>query len=97
MRIKWRTLGLPEAMDMVEEYLKEAAKPLSQAKTVPSLAKNIPNTPEYIPERLGTLIVIIEQFENIQKSISIIRQSLQDNTHSLLSSSTLKKNKRKEK
>jgi hypothetical protein len=76
MSIKWSALQVSEAMDMVEEYINEAAEPLEQAKIVAIVAVKIASVPQYVSERLVTLIGNIEHIENIRRSIKVVRDSL---------------------
>ncbi len=46
MPIKWSALRVNEAMDMVEEFINQAAEPLEQAKIVANEARNIANLPQ---------------------------------------------------
>jgi hypothetical protein len=57
MPIKWSALRVNEAMDMVEEFVNQAAEPLEQAKIVANEARNIPNLPQYLDQRLARLAI----------------------------------------
>jgi hypothetical protein len=65
-------------MDMVEEYINEAAAPLEQAKIVAIEAVKITNIPQYASERMVTLIGNIDRIEDIRRSIKVVRDSLPD-------------------
>jgi len=67
-----------EAMDMVEEFVNQAADPLEQAKIVANEARNIPNIPQYLDQRLVRLIIDIERIDYIKSSISTVRKDLPD-------------------
>ena len=56
MSIKWSALQVAEALNMVEEYVKQAIEPLEQAKLVATEARKIPNLPGYIDQHLSRLI-----------------------------------------
>ena len=76
MPIKWSALRVNEAMDMVEEYVNQAAEPLDQAKIVASEARNITNLPQYLDQRLARLSVDIERIDYIRTSINAVRNDL---------------------
>ena len=76
MPIKWSALRVNEAMDMVEEYVNQAAEPLDQAKIVASEARNIANLPQYLDQRLARLSVDIERIDYIKSSIGAVRRDL---------------------
>jgi len=78
MPIKWSPLRVSEAMDMVEEFINQAAEPLEQAKIVASEARNIANLPQYLDQRLARLIIDIERIDYIRASINAIRNDLPD-------------------
>jgi len=78
MPIKWNALRVNEAMDMVEEYVNQAAEPLDHAKIVASEARNIANLPQYLDHRLARLSVDIERIDYIRASINAVRNDLPD-------------------
>jgi len=78
MPIKWSALMVSEAMDMVEGYVNEAHDPLEQAKIVANEARNIPNLPQYLDQRLVRLICDIERIDYIRSSIEAVRRELPD-------------------
>ena len=78
MPIKWSALRVSEAMDMVVEYVDQAAEPLEQAKLVANEARNIVNLPQYLDQRLVRLIIDIERIDYIRTSISAVRTELPD-------------------
>jgi len=78
MPIKWSALRVSEAMDMVEEFVNQAAEPLEQAKTVANEARNILNLPQYLDQRLIRLIIDIERIDYIKNSIKTVRNELPD-------------------
>jgi len=67
-----------EAMDMVEEYVNQASDPLEQAKIVAHEARNIPNLPQYLDQRIMRLIIDIERIDYIKSSIKAVRKDLPD-------------------
>ena len=78
MPIKWSALMVSEAMDMVEEFVNQAADPLEQAKIVANEARNIPNLPQYLDQRLVRLVCDIERIDYIKSSIEAVRNDLPD-------------------
>ena len=78
MPIKWSALLVSEAMDMVEEFVNQASDPLEQAKIVANEARNIPNLPQYVDQRLVHLVCDIERIDYIKSSINAVRKELPD-------------------
>ena len=87
MPIKWSPLMVSEAMDMVEEYVNQAAEPLEPARIVASEARNIPNLPQYVDQYLVRIIGEIDraiggsQWEpegRLKAEIQSVRESLPD-------------------
>ena len=67
-----------EAMDMVEEFVNQAAEPLEQAKIVATEARNIANLPQYLDQRLVRLSIDIGRIDYIKSSIEAVRNDLPD-------------------
>jgi hypothetical protein len=65
-------------MDMVEEFVNQAAEPLEQAKIVANEARNIANLPQYLDQRLIRLCINIERIDYIKSSIEAVRRDLPD-------------------
>jgi len=93
MPIKWSPLRVTEAMEMVEEYINQAAEPLEQAKLVAAEARKIPNLPGYIDQHLVRLISEIERVTggvlpwnkqpypgNVRAAITLVRESIPSGT-----------------
>ena len=78
MSIKWSALKVSEAMDMVDEFINEAAEPLEQAKVVATEARKIDDIPQYVDERLIRLITDIERIDYVRNAIKAVRESLPD-------------------
>ncbi|MDD5039024.1 MAG: hypothetical protein PHN78_06880 [Dehalococcoidales bacterium] len=76
MPIRWSALLVSEAMDMVEELVNQAAEALTQAKLVANEARNIPNLPQYLDQRLLRLVCDIERMEYIKSAIKAVREDL---------------------
>ena len=78
MPIKWSAVKVSEAMDMAEEFIREADLPLFQAKIVATEARKIDNLPQYMTERLYRLIDQIERIDNVKGAITSVRKSIPD-------------------
>ena len=78
MPIKWSALLVSEAMDMVEEFVNQASDPLEQAKIVANEARNIPNLPQYLDQRIMRLVCDIERIDYIKSTIKAVRKDLPD-------------------
>ena len=78
MPIKWSALRVSEAMDIVEEFINQAAEPLGQAKLVTSEARNIADIPQYLDQRLVRLIIDIERIDYIRTAITAVRRDIPD-------------------
>ena len=78
MPIKWSAVKVSDAMDMAEEFIREADLPLFQAKIVAREAKKIANLPLYIDDRLRRLIDQIDRIENVKGAITSVRNAIPD-------------------
>jgi hypothetical protein len=76
--IKWSALLVSDAMDMVEEFVNQAADPLERAKIVANEARKISNLPQYLDQRLVRLICDIERIDYVKSSIGAVRKDLPD-------------------
>ena len=76
MPIKWSALLVSDAMDMAEEFVNQACDPLEQAKIVAREARNIPNLPQYLDQRLMRLIEEINRIDHIKAAIDAVRREL---------------------
>ena len=76
MPIKWSALRVSEAMDMVEEFVNQAAAPMEQAKLVVNEARNITNIPQYLDQRLIRLVIDIGRIDYIRTAITAVRRDL---------------------
>ena len=61
MPVKWSALMVNEAMDMVEEFVGQAAEPLEQARIVAQEARNIPDLPQYVGQYLMRIVGEIDR------------------------------------
>ena len=85
MPIRWSALKVSEAMDKLDELVSEATKPLEKARIAAREARNIPNLPQYVDQRLLGIITEIDhiigggQYQTtgkLKQSIQSIRESL---------------------
>jgi hypothetical protein len=65
-------------MDMVEEFVNQAAEPMEQAKLVANEARNIANIPQYLDQRLVRLVIDIGRIDYIRTAIAAVRDELPD-------------------
>ncbi len=61
MRIRWDPREVMEAADKLEGHVAKIVKPLQHASAAAQEAKNIPNLPEYVKQRLTALMFDIER------------------------------------
>jgi len=61
MPIRWNALKVKEAIDMLEEFVSQAAEPLECAQTVAREAKNLPNLPQYIEQGINSILNELER------------------------------------
>jgi len=78
MPIRWSGVKVSEAMDMAEEFVREASPPLEQAKVVATEARKIANLPSYLDQRLVRLIIQIERIDSVKQAIEAVRKDIPD-------------------
>ncbi|NVM24126.1 MAG: hypothetical protein HWN68_20400 [Desulfobacterales bacterium] len=87
MPIRWSALKVSEAADRIEEFVKQAAEPLEQARIVAREARNLANLPQYIDQDFSRIISEIDraigdsQFEpigRIRGGIESVRKDIPD-------------------
>ncbi len=78
MLSKRSALRVSEAMDVVEEFIGEAAELLEQVDITATEARKIPDIPEYLDEHLIRLINNMERINYVSNAIKAVRQSLAD-------------------
>ena len=78
MPIKWSAIKVNEAMDMAEDFVKEADLPLEQAKIVADEARRIANLPGYLDQRLVQLIWAIKGIDKVKSAIKAVRKDIPD-------------------
>ena len=55
MPVKWNTLKVKEACDMLDDCFKRAIEPLEEAKVILEEASKIANLPQYVSQDMNTL------------------------------------------
>jgi len=78
MPIKWSAVKVSEAVDKVEQQVLLASQFITEAKAKAKEAKKIDNLPQYMEQRLNSLIDQLNRMENIQRAIESIRQDIPD-------------------
>ena len=78
MPIKWSAIKMSEAMDMAEEFIRDADLPLQQAKIIATEARSIANLPQYLDQHLVRLITDIDRIDYIKGAIKAVRSSIPD-------------------
>jgi len=76
MPIKWSAVKVSEAVDKVEQQVLLADQFITEAKAKAKEAKKIDNLPQYMEQRLNSLIDQLNRMENIQRAIESIRQDI---------------------
>ena len=87
MPIRWSSLKVGEAADMILEFVDQAAEPLEQARIVAREARNLANLPQYIDQDFTRIISEIDraiggsQFEpigRIRAGVESVRKDIPD-------------------
>lgn len=78
MPIKWSAIKVNEAMNEVEHQINLADVFLSEAKAKAEAARRIENIPQYIDQRLVSLIHDIERINTVKNAIDAVRKSIPD-------------------
>ncbi len=76
MAIKWSPLKVSQAMDEVECQVTLADDFIAQAKAKAEEAQKIPNLPQYMEQRLGSLIGQLERMEKVKSAIESVRKAI---------------------
>ena len=76
MPIKWSAVRVSQAMDDVENQLSLAEAFLTEARMKASEARKIPDIPQYISQRLVSLIAEIERIDKTREAIAQVRKSI---------------------
>ena len=61
MRIRWSPVQVMEAADELEGQVAKIVKPLQRASAIAEKAKTIPNLPDYVKQRLTSVMFDIER------------------------------------
>ncbi len=61
MPIKWSTLKVSEATDMLEERFNQIVEPLEEARSIAQESLNIENLPQYVDRHLRGLLSEIDR------------------------------------
>ena len=78
MAIKWSAIKVSEAMDEVEHQALLADQFITEARIKAQDAKGIPNLPQYMKQRLNSLIDQLERMEYIKSAINSVRKDIPD-------------------
>jgi len=78
MPIKWSAVKVSEAMDMADEFVREADLPMEEAKIVAREARSIANLPGYLDDRLIRLLSDIERIDYVKPAIQAVRNAIPD-------------------
>ncbi len=76
MTIKWNANKVSEALDEVEQQIILAESFFNEAQKKAKEARRIPNLPQYIGQRLGSLISQIERIDNVKSAIESVRKDI---------------------
>ena len=76
MAIKWSAVKVSEAMDEVERQVTLADDFITQAKVKTEEARKIANLPQYMDNRLISLIGQLERMERVKLAIESIRNDI---------------------
>jgi len=80
MPIKWSAVKVSQAMDEVERQVCLAESFFAEAKTKAKEARTIPNLPQYLDQRLSSLLSQIERIDNVKSSIKSVRDAIPKGT-----------------
>ena len=78
MPIKWSAVKVSEAMDEVEHQVLLADQFIVEARAKAREAKKIANLPQYMEQRLNSLIDQLQRMEYIKGAIEAIRNDIPD-------------------
>ena len=76
MPIKWSAVKVDAAMDAVEHQLDLAASFLNEAKAQVAAARNIPDLPQYLDQRIFRVVLEIERLDMIRSAIAGVRREI---------------------
>ena len=78
MRLKWSAVKVNEAMDEVEGQLALADSFLGEAVEKAEKAEKIAHLPQYLGQRIGSLIRHLERINDIKDSVDSVRNAIPD-------------------
>ena len=78
MPIKWSAVKVSEAMDEVEAQVILADSFIAEAKAKAETAKKIKALPQYIEQRINSLIDQLGRMDTIKSSIQSVREDIPD-------------------
>ena len=76
MPVKWSAVKVSEAMDKVEGQLVLARSFIDAARTEAAEARKIKGLPQYLDQRLISLMVELERIDRAKESIASVRKSI---------------------
>jgi len=74
--IKWSAIKVSEAMDEVEQQVLLADQFIAEARTKAQAAKRISNLPQYMEDRINSLISQIERIDKIKSVLQSVRDDI---------------------
>jgi len=78
MPIKWSAVKVNEAMDEVAAQVFLADQFIAEAKAKAQEAKKIANLPQYVEQRLNSLIDQLNRIDSIKSAIESVRKDIPD-------------------
>lgn len=76
MPIKWSAVQVSEAMDEVEQQVTLAEPFIDEAIEKAKAAMTIANLPQYLDQRLNSLIFSLKRIENMKMDIESVRNNI---------------------
>ena len=76
MPIKWSAVAVSEAMDAVEYQVSLADQFFAEARSKAATALSIPNLPQYMEQRIRTLLSDIDRIKQVQSAIKSVRNDI---------------------
>jgi hypothetical protein len=79
LAIKWNANKVKEALDEVEQQINLAESFFAEAKKKAEEALRIPKLPEYMGNRLGRIVSLIERIDDVKSAIESARADIPAN------------------
>lgn len=77
MPVRWNTWRVIEAADKIDQHIDAATEPLNCARDVAKEALQIPNLPQYLTQRIRSLITEIEYRDHgLRNKVEAIRKAV---------------------